>query len=44
MLWLLAPEEEIHQPFEKYFNLELTDHQTAEHLKSHYDTSLYGCS
>ncbi|KAJ7838041.1 hypothetical protein B0H13DRAFT_1912142 [Mycena leptocephala] len=40
----LPPEEEIHQPFEKYFNLELTDHQIAEHLKSHYDTSLYGCS
>ncbi|KAJ7300659.1 hypothetical protein DFH08DRAFT_919235 [Mycena albidolilacea] len=40
----LPPEDEIRVPLEEYFDLDLTDQQIADHLKSHYDTSQYGCS
>ncbi|KAJ7077337.1 hypothetical protein C8R44DRAFT_836761 [Mycena epipterygia] len=39
-----TPEEDIREPLETYFNLDLHDTEIAQHLESHYDTSRYGCS
>ncbi|KAK7019500.1 hypothetical protein R3P38DRAFT_2973640 [Favolaschia claudopus] len=40
----LPPEDVIRAPLIKYYNLSLKDEDIAEHLKTHYDTTQYGCS
>ena len=37
-----APDEDIHEPLEEYFNLGCSDVETTELLKFHYDTASHG--